>query len=49
MRNLITEVLLKGIYRRIRRTLQDRTLAITIHCNDEFWKWDKDLSTNEKR
>ncbi|GKZ65100.1 hypothetical protein AnigIFM56816_006162 [Aspergillus niger] len=40
---------LMSIYRRIRRTLQDRTLAITIHCNDEFWKWDKDLSTNEKR
>ncbi|GFN17066.1 uncharacterized protein AtWU_06868 [Aspergillus tubingensis] len=38
-----------SVYSRIYNALRDRTLALTIHCGDEFYVFDKDVSTKNTR
>ncbi|RDH36206.1 hypothetical protein BDQ94DRAFT_167826 [Aspergillus welwitschiae] len=38
-----------SVYNRIRNVLRDRTLSVTIHCDDTFYVFDKDASTTDAR
>ncbi|KAL3252950.1 hypothetical protein ABHI18_009808 [Aspergillus niger] len=38
-----------GLYSRILSALEDRTLSLTIHCNDDFYVLDEAASTEGKR
>ncbi|GCB20602.1 hypothetical protein AAWM_03487 [Aspergillus awamori] len=46
---LMTSASMIGVYSRIHNVLRDRTLSITIHCDDDFYVFDKDASTQNTR